>query len=130
MLEGAHLVGFVATSDLATADAFYGELLKLPRSDSTPLAHVYRVNGAVLCVVRADDVQPTGQTVFAWAVEDLSATVAAMGEAGIELITYAGLEQDSDQAWTSPGGARVAWFKDPEGHILSVMQMRDPAGAA
>ena len=84
---------------------------------------MYDVSGAHLCLVRADHVEPTGQTVFAFSAEDLSATVAQMREAGIELISYAGLEQDPDDAWTSPSGARVVWFKDPEGHILSVMQM-------
>ncbi len=123
MLEGAHLVGFVAASDLAVAAGFYGDRLGLTQIASTPLADVYDVSGARLCVVRADRVEPAGQTIFAWSVEDLSATVARMRDAGIELITYAGLEQDDDDAWTSPGGARVVWFKDPDGHILSVMQL-------
>ena len=122
MLDGAHLVGFVATSDLRVADAFYGDLLGLARVASTPLAHVYDVSGAQLCVVRADHPEPTGQTVLAWSVDDLSATVARMRAAGIELIVYTGLEQDDDAAWTSPSGARVVWFNDPEGHILSIMQ--------
>jgi catechol 2,3-dioxygenase-like lactoylglutathione lyase family enzyme len=123
MLAGAHLVGFVATRDLAVAGAFYGDLLGLRRVAATPLANVYDVSGATLCLVRADDVEPTGQTLFAWSVDDLGATVARMRERGIELIDYPGLDQDADGAWTSPAGARVAWFNDPEGHILSIMQM-------
>ncbi len=116
-------MGFVPTRDLAAAGAFYGGLLGLRRIASTPLAEVYDVSGARLCLTRSDDVEPTGQTVFAWGVEDLGATVARMRDAGIELISYAGLDLDADGAWTSPGGARVVWFNDPEGHILSVMQM-------
>ena len=72
--------------------------------------------------MRADHVETTGQTLFAFSVEDLSATVGRMRDAGIELIRYAGLDQDPDDAWTSPAGARVVWFNDPEGHILSVME--------
>jgi predicted enzyme related to lactoylglutathione lyase len=123
VLDGTHLVGFLSTRDLGIAAAFYGELLGLRSVVSTPLATVYDVSGARLCVVRADDVEPTGGTAFAWSVEDLSATVAQMRDAGIELIDYVGLDQDEDCAWTSPSGARVAWFNDPEGHILSVMQL-------
>lgn len=123
MLDGAHLVGFVATSDLSAADAFYGDLLGLRCIASTPLAHVYDVSGAQLCLVRADHTEPTGQTVFAWAVDDLSATVAELRKAGVELVLYPGLDQDDDCAWTSPAGARVVWLNDPEGHILSIMQM-------
>jgi catechol 2,3-dioxygenase-like lactoylglutathione lyase family enzyme len=123
VLEGAHLVGFIATSDLRVAEAFYGDLLGLRRVASTPLALVYDVSGAQLCVVRADHTEPTGQTVLAWSVDDLTATVARMRAGGIELISYTGLDQDGDGAWTSPSGARVVWFNDPEGHILSVMQM-------
>ena len=81
------------------------------------------MSGATLCLVRADDVQVTGQTVFALSVEDLTATVARVRAAGIELIDYVGLDQDADGAWTSPGGARVVWFNDPEGHVLSIIQM-------
>jgi len=127
MLAGAHLVGFVATRDLSVAEAFYGGLLGLRRAASTPLANVYDVSGATLCVVRADEVEPTGQTVLAWSVDDLQATVARMRRDGIELIVYPGLDQDAEGAWTSPAGARVVWFADPEGHILSIMQM--PSGA-
>ena len=116
-------MGFVPTSDLDVADAFYADLLGLEHVASTPLAKVYDVSGAQLCLVRADHVEPSGQTVFAWSVADLGATVTRMRDAGIELIIYAGLDQDADGAWTSPGGARVVWFHDPEGHILSVMQM-------
>lgn len=123
MLDGAHLVGFVATRDLAVARAFYADLLGLDHVASTALADVYDVSGAQLCVVRADHVEASGQTVFAWSVADLTATVADMRGAGIDLISYAGLDQDADGAWTSPSGARVAWFSDPEGHILSIMQM-------
>ena len=46
-----------------------------------------------------------------------------MGGAGITLISHPGLEQDADGAWTSPSGARVVWFNDPDEHILSVMQV-------
>ncbi len=123
MLERAHLVGFVAASDLGVADAFYGGLLGLRRTASTPLANVYDVSGAQLCVVRADHTEPTGQTLFAWSVDDLSATVAELRRAGVELLLYPGLDQDGDRAWKSPAGARVVWFTDPEGHILSIMQM-------
>jgi len=123
MLEGAHLVGFVATRDLNVAAAFYDDVLGLTRVASTQLANVYDVGGSMLCVVRADNVEPTGQTAFALSVADLGATVARMRRAGIELIDYPGLEQDADAAWTSPAGARVVWFNDPDGHILSVMQM-------
>ena len=123
MLEGAHLVGFVATRDLGVAEEFYGDLLGLRRVASTPLANVYDVSGARLCVVRGDHIEPTGETVLAWSVDDLGATVAQLRDAGIELISYIGLDQDADCAWTSPSGARVVWFHDPEGHILSVMQM-------
>lgn len=123
MLKGAHLVGFIATQDLAAARAFYGDLLGLTLVASTQLGDAYDVDGARLCVVRADHVEPSGQTVLAWSVKDLSATVAKMRAAGIDLIDYAGLDQDADGAWNSSSGARVVWFNDPEGHILSVMQI-------
>jgi catechol 2,3-dioxygenase-like lactoylglutathione lyase family enzyme len=116
------LVGFVTARDLGAARAFYGDLLGLERVLSGPLADVYEVSGARLMVVRVDEAEPTELTVFGWNVDDLRTTVAQLREAGVELILYPGLEQDSDLVWTSPGGTLMVWFRDPEGHNLSVMQ--------
>ena len=122
MLSGGHLVGFVTASDLGAARAFYGDLLGLECVLSGPLADVYEVSGARLLVVRVDEVEATELTVFGWNVDDLRTTVTQLREAGVELILYPGLEQDSELVWTSPGGTLMVWFRDPEGHNLSVMQ--------
>ncbi len=116
-------MGFVPTRDLGVAGAFYGDLLGLRLLTSTSLAYVYDVSGGRLCLVRSDNVEPTGETTFALSVIDLPATVARLRELGVELIDYPGLDQDADGAWTSPGGALVVWFNDPDGHILSLIQV-------
>ena len=118
-------MGFVPTRDLAVAGAFYGELLGLPLLTRTSLAYVYDVSGGRLCLVRADNVEPTGETAFALSVIDLPASVARLRKRGVQLIDYPGLDQDGDGAWTSPGGALVVWFNDPDGHIVSLIQVPD-----
>lgn len=115
-------MGFVTASDMAVAGAFYGDLLGLQRVESSPIADVYDVSGAKLCVVHVDHVEASLETSFGWKVRDLGATTAKLRAAGVELISYPGLEQDADLAWTSPSGSRVAWFQDPAGHVLSLIQ--------
>lgn len=115
-------MGFVTASDLDAARAFYGDLLGLQRVASTPVGDVYDVRGASLCVVRVNHVAPSLETVHGWDVDDLAQTVAQLRGAGIELVDYPGLEQDADRIWTSPSGTRVAWFRDPAGHVLAVIQ--------
>ena len=56
------------------------------------------------------------------AFPDIAEAVTVLEAAGIELKRYPGVDQDERGVWTAPGGAKVAWFEDPEGNILSVSQ--------
>jgi len=57
-----------------------------------------------------------------WDVDDIAATVRAMAGAGVQVERYAIIEQDELGIWSAPGGAKVAWFKDSDGHVLSISQ--------
>ncbi|MGH9626192.1 MAG: VOC family protein, partial [Bryobacteraceae bacterium] len=68
---------------------------------------------------------PARYTVLGWIVPDIVATVKQLQEAGVRLERYEGMKhQDEQGIWTSPSGARVAWFKDPDGNTLSVTQFQ------
>ena len=61
-------------------------------------------------------------SVLAWRVDDIAAVVDGLAARGVDFARYEGLEQDDRGIWTAPGGTRVAWFLDPDGHNLSLAQ--------
>ncbi len=70
----------------------------------------------------AKELPPAHGTVLGWQVPDISATVHELEEAGVRFERYGQMKQNERGIWTSPTGARVAWFKDPDGNILSVSE--------
>ncbi len=76
----------------------------------------------MLRVTSAKTVTPAPYTVLGWRVADIERTVEALTHAGIALERFNGMVQSPEGVWTAPGGARVAWFKDPDGNLLSVSQ--------
>ena len=122
MLGSADLVAFVAVRDLAVARRFYRHCLGLTLVESSDFADAYDVNGTQLRVTRVAGWVAGGHTVVGWRVPDIAAGVAALRAAGVEFRVFAGMDQDADGVWIAPGGARVAWFADPDGNVLSLTQ--------
>jgi catechol 2,3-dioxygenase-like lactoylglutathione lyase family enzyme len=122
VLAGDDLIAFVSTADRAGARAFYRETLGLELESESPFACVFRTGGTILRVTVVDAVVPAPYTVLGWAVEDVEARVRALSARGVRFERYDGLEQDESGIWRSPAGARVAWFKDPDGNTLSLTQ--------
>ena len=122
MLGDADLVAFVSTSDADRATAFYRDLLGLELVEQTPFACVFRTPNAQLRVTLVSELVPAPYTVLGWRVDDVQAATRALAAAGVEPMRYAGLEQDEQGIWLSPAGARVVWFKDPDGNVLSITQ--------
>ena len=122
MLGDADLVAFVSTTDADRATAFYRDLLGLELVEQTPFACVFRTPNAQLRVTLVSELVPEPYTVLGWRVDDVQAAARALAAAGVEPMRYAGLEQDEQGIWLSPAGARVGWFKDPDGNVLSITQ--------
>jgi hypothetical protein len=70
----------------------------------------------------AKDLPPARGTVLGWQVPDIKAAVQELEQAGVRFERYGGMRQDELGIWTAPTGARVAWFKDPDGNVLSVSE--------
>jgi catechol 2,3-dioxygenase-like lactoylglutathione lyase family enzyme len=130
MLGSSDLVAFVATTDLDRARDFYGGLLGLPLVEESPFACVFDAHGTSLRVTPVSEMRTAPYTVLGWAVDDIAATVRALGAAGVGLERFAGMDQDDRGVWTAPGGAQVAWFTDPDGNVLSVTQAPRLSGEA
>ena len=123
-LASSSLVAFVGVCDPDRAKRFYRDTLGLRLvSEELPFALVFDVQGTMLRVTVVPEVKPAKFTVLGWKVPDIQAAVSSLDKQGVEFQGYAGLQQDGLGIWTSPKGARVAWFHDPDGNILSVTQL-------
>jgi catechol 2,3-dioxygenase-like lactoylglutathione lyase family enzyme len=122
-LSKYNIVGFVNIVDVARAKEFYRDTLGLRLvSEEPPFALVFEANGIMLRLGMAKELPPARGTVLGWQVPDISAAVEDLGQAGIRFERYEQMKQDELGIWTSPTGAKVAWFKDPDGNILSVSE--------
>jgi predicted enzyme related to lactoylglutathione lyase len=122
MLGDAAPIAFVATTSAERAKAFYADALGLRLRSEDPYALVFDAHGTMLRVQKVDRVQPPPYTVLGWGVADIARAVQALSQRGVEVERFPGLDLDDLGVWTTPDGSRVAWFKDPEGHILSLTQ--------
>jgi catechol 2,3-dioxygenase-like lactoylglutathione lyase family enzyme len=122
MLAGNDVIAFVATTDMDRARPFYRDTLGLNLVEDSPYACAYEANGTMLRVTLVPELRPAGYTVCGWRVDEISEAVRALAARGVGFARYDGMEQDDLGVWTAPGGARVAWFSDPDGNTLSLTQ--------
>jgi len=122
MLNESKIISFVATKSPASAREFYERTLGLPLVSADPFALVFRVNGAMLRVAKVQELTPAEHTVLGWDVEDIQTAITELSRRGVHFERYADLPQDEQNIWTSPVGAKVAWFKDGDGNTLSLTQ--------
>ena len=124
ILGTSKLVAFVATTDPKKARAFYEGVLGLRLvEDEKPFALIFDANGIMVRVTTVHEHNPAPFTVLGWDVVSIEATVDRLTAAGVEFQRYPGInDSDPKGIWTAPGGARVAWFKDPDENVLSVTQ--------
>ena len=116
------IVAFVATSKPARARRFYRDKLGLRLLSEDGFALVFDAHGTMLRVTIVKEVRAADYTVLGWQVPDIVAAAKRLREAGVQPQRYPGMSQDEHGIWTSPSGARVAWFKDPDGNTLSITQ--------
>jgi catechol 2,3-dioxygenase-like lactoylglutathione lyase family enzyme len=120
VLGQAKQVAFVGVSDLDAAQEFYGGVLGLDVVDARPFALVHDTPGSQLRITLVGEVRAAPYTVVGWSVSDLEAEVDRLVTAGVSFTRYDGMAQDDRGIWSAPGGARVAWFHDPDGNLLSL----------
>lgn len=102
---------------------FYRDTLGLPLvSEELPFALVFDAHGTMLRVTVVEKVVSASYTVLGWQVPNIVAAAKALTQAGVRFERYSGMQQDELGIWPSPGGASVAWFKDPDGNTLSISQ--------
>jgi len=123
MLGNFDIVAFVATTDLARARGFYGDTLGLTLIAEDPYACTFDAHGTTLRVTLVGEATIAPYTVLGWSVPEIAATVDTLVSLGVVFERFEAMEQDDLGVWHAPSGARVAWFKDPDGNVLSVSQV-------
>ena len=122
MLNETKLVAFVPTTDFGKAKSFYGGTLGLSLVEESKFALEYNANGVSLRVTKVQSLKAQPFTVLGWEVPDVRAAVQKLSDQGIRFEIFQGMGQDDLGIWNAPGGTKVAWFKDPDGNVLSLSQ--------
>jgi predicted enzyme related to lactoylglutathione lyase len=122
MLASAKLVGFVATTDYDRARAFYEGGLGLDFVSLDQFALVMRAGAHHIRISKAQGFTPRQGTVLGWEVGDIEAAVDWLSARGVAFEKYPFVQDQARGIWTTPDGSRVAWFKDPDGNVLSLSQ--------
>jgi catechol 2,3-dioxygenase-like lactoylglutathione lyase family enzyme len=121
ILEAAKPAIIICTRDRTRATTFYRDTLGLAMAHEDNLAAVFNIGGVTLRVSSVPDFTPHEHTILGFRVPDLAATVRALREKGVVFNIYPRFPQDDLGILTVPGGTvQVAWFKDPDGNVLSV----------
>ena len=127
MALGSHdIIAFVHTSNRERAKAFYLDTLGLTLISEDPFAMAFDAHGIMLRVASVKALTAAPYTVLGWKVPDIAAAVTELRRAGVTFEIYEGFGQDEQGIWTSPSGAKIAWFKDPDNNTLSLTQF-EPA---
>jgi catechol 2,3-dioxygenase-like lactoylglutathione lyase family enzyme len=121
-------MAFLATRDAAQALTFFRDILGLRLLADEPSALVFDANGTIMRVTRVKDMAPAPYTVLGWRVADIGMAVRELANRGILFERFVDKEQDQSGVWISPNGAKVAWFKDPDGNVLSLTQFPEGYG--
>ena len=124
MFTDAHAFSGFSVNDVTTAKKFYGEVLGLRVSEQNGMLNLHLAGGGEVLAYPKDDHTPASFTILNFPVEDIDSAVEELNRRGIEMIRYEGFHQDSKGIARSDGenGPDIAWFTDPAGNVLSVLQ--------
>jgi catechol 2,3-dioxygenase-like lactoylglutathione lyase family enzyme len=122
MLSTCSVIGFIPTRDAVVARPFYEKVLGLLFVADDQFAIVFDANGTMIRLVRVGDFTPAPFTILGWQVQDIEQEIAELSSKGVEFKRYGFFEQSPSGVWTAPGGAKIAWFADPDGNTLSLSQ--------
>ena len=124
MLTAGKMVGFVLTKDYEQARAFYEGNLGFDFVSLDQFALAMRAGENMIRIVKMPDFAPLPSAVLGWEVGDVEGVVGWLVGRGVAMEKYPWVQDKERGIWTTPGGDKVAWFKDPDGNVLSASQHR------
>jgi predicted enzyme related to lactoylglutathione lyase len=124
MLADSKPIILIPTTNKEVAKDFYKEVLGLSFKSDDGFALVFSAAGIMLRITSVRQFTPHEFAVLGWEAPDIIATIQGLIEKGVkfEIYDFAWMTQDENGAWTAPDGTKVAWFKDPDGNLLSITQ--------
>lgn len=122
MLGSNNIIAFIPITDSNEARAFYENVLGLTFIKDDGFALVLQANGIMVRAVKVRDFTPAQFTILGWEVSDIEKAVRGLTARGLHFEIFGFFKQDELGIWAAPGGDKVAWFKDPDGNVLSVSQ--------
>jgi predicted enzyme related to lactoylglutathione lyase len=123
MLGSSKAFSGFSVDDVPRAQQFYGETLGLQTSEDNGMLTLHLAGGRDVLVYPKEDHQPATFTILNFPVEDVEAAVDQLTERGVRFERYEGTEVETDEKGVFHGGGPlIAWFKDPAGNVLSVIQ--------
>jgi catechol 2,3-dioxygenase-like lactoylglutathione lyase family enzyme len=122
MISAGEVMGFIPTTDAVRARGFYEDVLGLRVVSDDPFALVVESNGTFVRIVKLNELAPAPYTILGWRVKDIEEEVQNLHARGVTFTHYPGMAQSDLGVWTAPGGRKIAWFRDPDGNVLSLSQ--------
>ena len=124
MLENSKAFSGFSVDDVSKAQKFYGETLGLRVSEENGMLQLQIAGDREILVYPKEDHAPAVFTILNFPVDDIEQAVDGLTQRGVEFERYPGAETKTDaKGIFRGGGPLIAWFKDPAGNVLSVMQV-------
>ena len=123
MLADKELKAFIPTVNPDKAKVFYKDILGLKLLSEDNFALEFEANGTFLRVIIVQDLVPHAFTALGWNVPDIFGMIRSLNQEGVFCEKYSFLNQDESGVWVAPGGSKIAWFKDPDGNVLSLTEI-------
>ena len=124
MFDSTKAISSFAVADVDAARAFYGVTLGNETSEEHGLLWLRLAGDRGVLIYPKPDHVPADFTVLNFPVDDIDAAVDALTARGVRFVRYDGMEQDAKGIGRG-GGPPIAWFTDPAGNVLSVLQLDD-----
>ena len=122
MLAASKMMGFVPTRDSAKARSFYEGVLGFQFVSDDSFALVMRAGDSLIRIAKAQDFTPARYTILGWQVSNIEEIVGWLQKRGVIFEKYPFVQDKELGIWAASNGDKVAWFKDPDGNVLSVSQ--------
>ena len=124
MLTNAKPIILIPTVKKDEAKEFYQVVLGLTFKSDDGFALVFDTGGIMFRLTPVQEFTPHPFSVLGWEVDDISAAATDLTSRGVkfEIYDFPWMKQDEQAIWAAPDGTKVAWFKDPDGNLLSISQ--------
>lgn len=122
MLFEPRITAFLSTVKPEQAKLFYKNSIGLKLVAEDDYALEFEGKGAVLRITTVNELNPQPFTVLGFKIEEIVTQVKALTKKGVKFERYDSLKQDELGIWAAPSKAQIAWFKDPDGNLLSLTE--------